>query len=212
YQEDQAGGAWDVGILKYDSSGANLLYCSFIGGSGTETPQSLVVNDAGELLILGATSSTDFPVTNGSQFQGGTTIDPLGAVPYTGGTDIFIAKLSHDGDALLGATYLGGTSNDAVNFVSGAMLSPAKVESVLARNYGDQLRGDVITDADGYVYIASSTSSPDFPRPGFSALNTYSGGTHDAVRVKLSPDLGDIAWSRLSGGTETSACYSAKRD
>src|SRR5690606_25686758 len=77
YQEDHVGGAWDVGILKYASSGANLLYCSFIGGSGTETPQSLVVNDAGELLILGATSSTDFPVTNGSQFQGGTTIDPL---------------------------------------------------------------------------------------------------------------------------------------
>ena len=212
YQEDHAGGAWDVGILKYDSSGANLLYCTFIGGSGTETPQSLVVNDAGELLILGATSSTDFPVTNGTQFQGGTTIDPLGAVPYTGGTDIFIAKLSPDGDALLGATYLGGTSNDGVNFVSGAMLSPTKVESVLARNYGDQLRGDVITDADGYVYIASSTRSADFPRPGFSALNSYGGGTHDAVLVKLTPDLSDIVWSRFIGGNQTDAAYSVKLD
>ncbi len=212
YQEDHAGGAWDVGILRYDSSGANLLYCTFIGGSGTETPQSLVVNDAGELLILGATSSTDFPVTNGTQFQGGTTIDPLGAVPYTGGTDIFIAKLSPDGDALLGATYLGGTSNDGVNFVSGAMLSPTKVESVLARNYGDQLRGDVITDADGYVYIASSTRSADFPRPGFSALNSYGGGTHDAVLVKLTPDLSDIVWSRFIGGNQTDAAYSVKLD
>lgn len=212
FQMNYAGGAWDVGILKYDSSGSKLLYCTYLGGAGTETPQSLVVNEAGELLILGATSSPDFPVTNGTQFQGGTTIDPLGGVPYTGGTDIFVAKLSPDGDALLGATYLGGTSNDGVNFVSGAMLSFVKVESVLARNYGDQLRGDVLADADGYVYIASSTSSPDFPRPGFSALNTYSGGTHDAVLVKLSPDLSDIEWSRFIGGTETDAAYSVKLD
>src|SRR5690606_33423188 len=164
YQVAYAGGSWDIGILKYDSAGSELLYCTFIGGNGTETPQSLVVNSSGELLILGATGSSDFPVTNGSEFKGGENIDPLWGVPYLQGTDIFIAKLSPNGDKLLGATYLGGTSNDGVNLISGVMYSQlVKEDSPLARNYGDQLRGDIITDDDDFVYIASNTLSNDFP-------------------------------------------------
>lgn len=136
--EHRAGEQWDVGILKYDSSGSNLLYCTYLGGEGTETPQSLVVNHAGELLILGATGSDDFPVTNASIFSGGVEIDPLEEVPFSNGTDIFIAKLSEDGTQLTGATYLGGTKNDGVNYISGEMNYTTMVQSPLACNYGDR--------------------------------------------------------------------------
>jgi len=208
YQLEYGGGTWDVGILKYDSAGSQLLYCTYIGGNGTETPQSLVTNSKGELLILGATGSADFPVTNGSTFQGGEDIDPLWGVPYTQGTDLFVLKLSATGDALLGGTYLGGTANDGVNFISGSMSSPFnKVESPLARNYGDQLRGDIITDENDLVYIASNTLSHDFP-----AANAYHGGSHDAVVVKLEADLSTVIWSRFVGGTGTDAAYSVKLD
>ena len=53
------GGIWDVAILKYDSTGSNLIYATYLGGSNSEVPQSLVVNNKGELLILGITSSLD---------------------------------------------------------------------------------------------------------------------------------------------------------
>lgn len=214
YQANYAGGNWDVGILKYDSSGSKLLYATYLGGNLTETPQSLLVNNAGELLILGATGSTNFPVTNASSFSGGTNVDPLQGVPYVNGSDLFIAKLSNDGSVLLAATYLGGTANDGLNFVSGYMntLSPGFVESPISRNYGDQLRGDIITDKDDFVYIASNTRSQDFPLVNSDVLAQFKGGTHDAVLVKLKPDLSQIIWSRLLGGSSTDAAYSLKLD
>src|SRR5690606_26537169 len=156
----------------------------------------------------GATGSADFPVTNGSTFKGGEDIDPRWGVPYTEGTDLFVLKLSAAGDALLGGTYLGGTANDGVNFISGSMSSPSnKVESPLARNYGDQLRGDIVTDENDLVYIASNTLSHDFP-----SINAYHGGSHDAVVVKLEADLSTVIWSRFVGGTGTDAAYSIKLD
>ena len=212
YQTTYAGGNWDVAILKYDSSGSNLLYATYLGGNLTETPQSLLVNQAGELLILGATGSTNFPVTNGSTFGGGTSVDPLGGVPYPLGSDMFVVKLSEDGATLLAGTYLGGTNNDGLNFVSGIMntLSPGFVESPIARNYGDQMRGDIITDKDNFVYLASNTSSSDFPVVNTDPNAQFKGGTHDAVLLKLQPDLSQIVWSRLLGGSGTDAAYSIK--
>ena len=57
------GGQMDVGILKYDSTGANLIYAAYIGGTDSESPHSLIVNENNELIILGTTSSTDFPTS-----------------------------------------------------------------------------------------------------------------------------------------------------
>ncbi len=210
YQTFYAGGNWDVAILKYDSSGANVLYATYLGGTGTETPQSLVVNKDNELLILGATSSPDFPVTNSSSFKGGVTVDPLWGVEYVNGSDLFIVKLKDDGSALVGGTYLGGTKNDGLNFVSGYMYQSSKVESAVSKNYGDQLRGDIIADLNGNVYIASNTLSFDFPIVNSDPNITYHGGSHDAVVVKLTPDLSSIIWSRFMGGAGTDASYSIK--
>jgi hypothetical protein len=204
-----SGGTWDVGILKYDSVGANVLYVTYLGGNGVETPQSLVVNGNDELLILGATSSTNFPRTVPGVFKTGTTIDPLNGVNYDGGTDLFIARLSIDGRQLLASTYLGGQANDGINFVSGFMGTTNKVESPLSKNYGDQLRGDIVTDADGFVYIASNTRSADFPVVNTDPAAQYHGGTHDAVVAKLTPALVPV-WTRLMGGDSTDIALSIK--
>ncbi|HEY0741915.1 MAG TPA: PKD domain containing protein, partial [Chryseosolibacter sp.] len=54
-------GNWDIGILKYDSLGKKLLYATHIGGESAESPHSLVMNNDEELIVLGTTSSDDFP-------------------------------------------------------------------------------------------------------------------------------------------------------
>ncbi|MEM1408908.1 MAG: SBBP repeat-containing protein, partial [Bacteroidota bacterium] len=209
YQETFGGGTWDAAILKYDSAGQELLYATYLGGAGNEIPQSLVVDSEGDLLILGTTSSVDFPITNGSTFKGGTSIEPIGGVDFNG-TDIFVTKLSEDGSELLASTYLGGTGNDGVNFISGKLNDPDtdKEESPLARNYGDQLRGDVFTDSKNDVYIASNTLSSDFLIAD-NILNTFQGGSLDAALVKLSGDL-SVLWSRFIGGSGADAAYSIK--
>jgi PKD repeat protein len=210
YQVSHQGGVWDVGILKYDSVGANVLYTTYLGGNGVETPQSLVVNSQDELLILGATSSDNFPGTLASTFKGGSPVDPLNGVLYEAGTDLFIARLSVDGTQLLASTYLGGTANDGINFVAGSMgVNAGQIESPLARNYGDQLRGDILTDTDGFVYIASNTSSPDFPVLNTDPAAAWHNGTHDAVVAKLTPDLKPV-WTRLMGGDSTDVALSIK--
>lgn len=206
YKRVTAGGLWDVGILKYDSSGSSLLYATYLGGNDTETPQSLVVNSKGELLVLGATGSANFPVTNGSIFGGGEGIIPIQGIDYVNGTDIFVAKLSEDGSQLLGGTYLGGSNNDGVNFISGDITDATSERSPLAKNYGDQLRGDIITDENDLIYISSNTNSPDFT----GVTNEYGGGSHDGVVIKLTADLSSILSAQYLGGTGTDAAYSIK--
>ena len=195
------GGLYDIGILKYDSAGQNLLYASYLGGSQSDSPHSLVMDEgANDLLVLGTTSSENFPVTNGvidTDYGGGTFA--ANVITYNNGSDIFIARISSDGDVLKASTYIGGTANDGLN-VTGERL---------ARNYGDELRGDIITDADGYVYVSSVTSSEDLLlENGFGA--TYNGGVSDAILLKLSPDLKQMVWGTFIGGTGTDAAYTVK--
>lgn len=203
YQEE-SGGGWDVAILKYDSTGHDLLYATHLGGAGTEVPQSLIVNEQGELLILGITGSDDFPTTGNAydkSYNGGSAHTLIGGVDFNFGSDIFVAKLSADGSQLLASTFIGGTSND------GRLPS----DNPLARNYGDESRGDINFDSQGNILVSSRTSSSDFPIVnGFS--DTYAGGPTDAVVFKLKGDLSDVVWSTFMGGVGTDVALSIKID
>ncbi len=196
------GGIFDVAILKYDSLGEHLLYASYLGGEFSESPHSLVVNKNNELLVLGTTSSFSFPTTPGAfdrTFNGG--VFERNVIDYENGSDIFVAKISSDGSKLLASTYLGGAANDGLNPTS----------SILTANYGDQLRGDILPDADGNIYISSVTSSSDFPvRNSFDS--TYNGGITDGIVIKLKPDLTGIIWGTYWGGSAADASHTIKLD
>ncbi len=196
------GGAYDIGILKYDSTGSQLLYATYLGGSESESAHSLVVNDQNELLVFGTTGSGNFPTTEGAfsrSFSGGT--PEANVIFYGNGSDLFITRLSADGGELLAGTYVGGSSNDGMN--------PST--SPLVRNYGDQLRGDIITDVSGNIYVSSVTISTDFPGVN-SFSTTYRGGLSDAIVMKLNPDLSGILWSAFLGGSSVDASHTIKFD
>lgn len=193
-------GLRDVGILKFSPDGSQLLYATYLGGNNTEVPHSLVVNQEGHLLVLGSTSSTNFPTTPGviaTQFQGGVNFTPI--LSYSNGSDLFLAKLSADGSSLLQATYLGGSNNDGVH---------RPTLSMRLRNYGDEFRGDVFVDADNYIYIASSTFSNNFPTK--NAQQATFQGLQDALVMKLQPDLSDFVWSTYLGGSAHDFAHSIK--
>src|SRR3989337_3024485 len=194
------GGLYDIAILKYDSAGQQLLYASYLGGNNSESPHSLVMNSKGELIVLGTTSSFNFPTSVNAldrNFNGGTAVTHV--VPYNNGSDIFVARISKDGSQLLSSTFLGGSLNDGLNPSFGA----------LTKNYGDELRGDIITDAEGNVYISSVTASLNFPATkGYDI--SYNGGDTDAILVKLNPDLSAVIWSTFLGGSGTDASHTLK--
>ena len=194
-------GLVDVAIMKFSPDGSDLLYATYLGGTSTDLPTSLIVNNKNELVILGTTSSKDFPVT-GSAFQkifgGGTLTEPLSGLPLSNGSDIFLSKLSADGKQLTASTYLGGSGNDGVCTSSG----------VTIKNYGDSFRGEVVVDKDNNILFASSTNSVNFPlkNPVSNAL----GGRQDAVVVKFSPELNTLLWSTYLGGNQFDAAFSVK--
>ena len=197
FQVDWASGTIDCGISMFNENGTELLYSTYLGGSGNEAPHSIIVNEQNELYILGSTSSSDFPIGL-SAFQdafGGGFAQGGAGYSYEQGADIFVSKLSTDGTELLASTFVGGSGNDGIG--SG---------SVLDHNYGDRFRGEIVVDESGAAYVASVTSSADFPvLDGYS--NNFS-GTLSGVIFKLTSDLSDMVWSTYSGGESTESAIS----
>ncbi len=203
YQVNWAGGApvsWgasgenrDIGILKYNDSGTNVKYVTYLGGSHNEDPHSMVVNSDQDLLVFGNTGSKDFPVA-GSAYQ-----DSL-----RGNYDIFIAKLSQDGSTLKSSTFLGGSGMDGLN--GEQQFSGNK--SDLGFNYGDMFRGEVIVDSSDNVLIATTTKSKDFPVTSRAFQKQYGGGRQDACVASLNDSLTKLNYASYFGGPSDDAAYS----
>jgi hypothetical protein len=95
--------------------------------------------------VTGGTFSSNFPTLNSYQ-------------TYQGGVDVFVAKLSSSGNALIYSTYLGGGS-----YEGGA---------------------GIAVDDSGNAYVTGYTYSTNFPT--FNPYQgTYQGGTCDAFVTKL---------------------------
>jgi gliding motility-associated-like protein len=182
----------DVAISKFNSSGTNLLFSTYLGGSNNETPHSIVVGNNNELYVLGVTGSANFPMTAqtyDNTFNTGPTI--IENSLQFGGTDLYIARFNAAGTSLLSSTYVGGTSTDGIN------------QGFLHYNYGDQFRGEIIIGSGGNVYVASTTRSSNFPV--VSGIQSALGGEQDAVLFKMNPTLNTMLWSTYFGrsGSET---------
>ncbi|MGD0666774.1 MAG: SBBP repeat-containing protein [Bryobacteraceae bacterium] len=87
-------------IAAFTSEGA-LGYCTYLGGSGTDSGNAIAVDAVGDAFVTGSTTSTNFPVA-GTPYQS----------TLKGGADAFVAKIGPPGGALIYSTYLGGSAND----------------------------------------------------------------------------------------------------
>lgn len=182
----------DVGILKFSANGTQLLYATYLGGSGNEQPHSMSCDAAGNLYVMGTTKSTNFPYRLG--------VDDS----HNGNYDLFVSCLSVDGNSLLHSTYLGGSQNDGYN-------GHETTDGVnqLKYNFGDEYRGDIRLDATGNVYIATVTSSNQ--NQGLPLVNAtqgnYGGELQDGWVIKLTPQLNSILFSTYIGGNAADAAY-----
>lgn len=193
----------DMSIIKYNADGTDALFSTYLGGGSAEFPHSSIVNVDGEIIVMGTTSSSDFPMLPQSydtDFDGGAATD-LNNIGYPNGTDIVVAVLSNDGSTLNAATYLGGTENDGLNS-----------SNDLSFNYSDDARGEVNVDSDKNIYITSSTESLDFPLTSGAFQQLFGGGSQDGVVVKLDNNLSNVIWSTYLGGNAEDAVYSSKVD
>lgn len=192
-------GAWpvDMGIIKLSANGSNRIYATYIGGSGTDIPQSLIVDPLGELVIAGRTSSGGSYPTTGT-----------GLIGPGGSFDIVITKLNAAGSNLIGSKRIGGTGDDGAN-ISAFPNGP----NGLMHNYGDECRSEVILDNGGNIYLASCSQSTGGISTQFPMVNAFQntngGGSHDqdAVVLKMPPDVSALTFSSYLGGSGDDAAY-----
>ncbi len=110
-QAANAGGQ-DAFVTKIKSTGASLVYSTYLGGAGgtagaPEQANGIAVDSSGNAYIAGVTPSTNFPVTSGAL-----------QAANNGGSDAFVAKIAAAGTSLAYSTYLGGTLFDQANGIA----------------------------------------------------------------------------------------------
>jgi len=102
--------SYDGFLVVLSSDARRLEYATYFGGSGMDTVSGLALDPHGTAHLVGATTSTDFPVTPGAFMYAA-----------KGGTDAFLIQIDPaipGPDGILSSTYLGGTGADQARDVT----------------------------------------------------------------------------------------------
>lgn len=100
FQKDLKGES-DVFVTKINKSGSELLFSTYLGGSGEDLACGIFVDKYLNIYLCGGTKSTDFPLTK-EAYQKKHIMD----------VDAYIIKINASGSELLASTYLGGSGED----------------------------------------------------------------------------------------------------
>src|SRR5262249_34614031 len=103
-------GEQDAFLIKLNPAGTQLLYSTFLGGTGSEAAAGVALDASGRAVVAGFTNFSNFPTSTGA-------LQPV----YGGNRDAFVAKLdtTQSGAAsLLFSTYLGGSGDDEASAIA----------------------------------------------------------------------------------------------
>src|SRR5262249_11401582 len=156
----------DAFVAKLNAMGSELIYSTYLGGSGDDRGNSIALDAAGNAYIVGVTSSTDFP-----------TAEPL-QPSLKGKSDAFVAKLNPAGSALVYSTYLGGDGDDEASDAALDALANVYVTGTTSSNNFPTTPGVVksigrfIGNNDAFVTKLNATGTG-------LVYSTYLGGSED---------------------------------
>jgi hypothetical protein len=100
-------------VSKLSPDGSQLLYSTYLGGSGSAVINGLALDANGNVYVTGETNSVDFPTTPGVIQE-----HPGKRHCIAGCTDAFVSKIAPSGSALVYSTYLYGELDDAGNAIA----------------------------------------------------------------------------------------------
>lgn len=166
-------------VARINSTGTALVYSTMFGGAGVDSALALAIDATSAPVVVGNTSSSDFPVTPGAY-----------DTTYNGDYDAFVARLDPAGGQLVFATYLGGSRSDPSN--------PTQ---------GYEEAWGVGFDPAGNIVIAGNTTSLNFPTTS-GAYDTFASPYMDAnfnsmqddFIARLNPAGTSLTYSTYLGG------------
>lgn len=165
-------GANDAFVARLQEDGNSLAFSSYVGGSSGDEARGIAVGPGDTATVVGFTASNDFPITPGA-------VQPTyaGASLVAGIGDAFLVRLTANGTALLGATYLGGSVDDVAE--------------------------DVAVDASGNAVVVGFTFSPDFPvTPGawMTGFQSIPMVDSDGFVTRVAANAQSLVYSTFVGG------------
>jgi hypothetical protein len=193
-QKKYGDGGQDGFVAKYDKNG-NLLWSTFLGGSGWDGVFGLTVDAAGNAVVTGVTESTDFPIT-------------ANAVQRTvTGDAAFVTVISADGTKVIYSTYLGGTQSDGVPVPINPFhaFPPANVETIGV---------GIAVGSDGTLYVVGGTNAIDLPVTS-GAAQPIIGGESDGFIARIRTDAAGSAglmYLTYLGGLSNDFCSAVAVD
>lgn len=223
-----AGGV-DAFVAAFSPVSGQLLYCTYLGGSGDDRAFGVAVDSDNNTYVTGWTSSRNFPVRNPRQAL------------LSGARDAFVTKLNPTGDTLVYSTYLGGTGVDFANAIAVDSSNQAVIagdttsfnlpvtagafqrssgggqDTFLARLTADGSALSFLTyfggnntdhvsalaiDPTGPIVIGGGTLSTNLPV--LSAAQARSGGGQDGFVTKFNATATGLVFSTYLGGASGS--------
>ena len=205
----------DAFVARFNPTGTQLLYSTYIGGQADDLFRDLVVDAAGNVTLVGVQAPIELPDGNGGRQQHGrpfpTTADAL-VRTHLGASDAIIARMRLDGAGaadLKYATIFGGTYIDEAG---GVALDPNNSERITLSGWsrswdfpttpGAWQRAPVFM-SDGNPYYFGFLARFLFPATGGGALGwstiIESVGAQIAHDVDIDPS-GDVVAVGLSEG------------
>jgi hypothetical protein len=160
-------GSSDAFVAELDAAGTALVYSTYLGGNGADWGAGIAVDSAGNAYLTGSAGSANFPTHNALQ------------AANAGGADAFVAEVRAGGNALLYASYLGGS--------------------------GDDLGTAIALGSGGNVSVTGATASANFPT--LHPIQAY-GGMEEGFLVKLDMAIPSFTNEGISAdGSASSASY-----
>lgn len=177
---------FDAYVAKFDSTGGNLIYSTYLGGgtaaaassSGFDQGHAIAVDGAGNAYITGVTGSSDFPTLNPIQAAYGGGSQPPG--------DAFVTKLNASGSALIYSTYLGGDGFDEGTGIAVSVTGEAFVSGT--------------GGGSGFPTVDPIPMPGPTPPPGFPAPVGNGGFV-----TKFNANGSSLAYSTIIFGTSTAS-------
>lgn len=221
----------DIFVSKFSNTGDELLWSTFLGGNGNDYGYALALDGAGNIVLTGATRSTNFPTTPGAFDE-----------TYNGSSNenAFVTKLSSAGSELVWSTFLGryaagyalaldAAENPVLTGLTGYSSFPITAGAYDTTHNGGQdvfvakfsSTGSVLLwstflggstddwgqalalDASGDCVFAGYTWSSNFPTTPGALDETWNGSLTDGFVAKLSSGGSELLWSTYLGGAES---------